>query len=281
MGRVRASMLIVVTAAVAAACGGSKGVGPATPTAPGATPAPAERGEHPARRFGGMVALVRASLAELALRADQRAATDAVANELEKAGEGTRDAAKRLIEDVAAGVAAGQLDRAKIGPDVEQVASSAAATQPSVEDAMQRLHDTLDPAQRKQLVEAMRRAREEAREERGERGHERMQKLVEGLALSPEQRESIRDRVRTAMQGRAPAMRERAEAIRARMKAVADAFEGDAFDAKALGVGQSSGEMARAWADGMVEFVEAMLPVLTPEQRSKLAERLRQVGASA
>ena len=52
------------------------------------------------------------------------------------------------------------------------------------------------------------------------------------------------------------------------MKALGDAFEGDKFDAKKLGVGTHAPEMVKEMAKRRIEFVQTVLSVLTPELES-------------
>jgi Spy/CpxP family protein refolding chaperone len=59
------------------------------------------------------------------------------------------------------------------------------------------------------------------------------------------------------------------------MKAIGDAFETDKFDAKKVGVGEHASDMAKTMAKNRIAFVEAVLSVLTPEQRTKFAEHVR------
>jgi len=53
-----------------------------------------------------------------------------------------------------------------------------------------------------------------------------------------------------------------------RMKALGDAFEGDKFDAKKLGVRTHAPEMVKEMAKRRIEFVQTVLSVLTPELES-------------
>jgi len=59
------------------------------------------------------------------------------------------------------------------------------------------------------------------------------------------------------------------------MDAIGTAFEGDKFDAKKAGVGADAPDMLKTMATAKVQFVEAVLSVLTPEQRPKLAAHLK------
>jgi Spy/CpxP family protein refolding chaperone len=105
-----------------------------------------------------------ASIADVDLRPDQKPLVDAIEADLRKAGDPAKDAEKQLTSDVADGVAAGKIDKAKTDADVKHVSDAAASTATSVQDAINRLHKTLDPAQRKKLVDSMQAKAEEGHE---------------------------------------------------------------------------------------------------------------------
>jgi len=57
--------------------------------------------------------------------------------------------------------------------------------------------------------------------------------------------------------------------------AVGTAFEGDKFDAKKAGVGALTPEIVKSIATSRVQFVQAVLSVLTPEQRPKFLAHIQ------
>jgi hypothetical protein len=62
----------------------------------------------------------------------------------------------------------------------------------------------------------------------------------------------------------------------AHLKAFAAAFEADTFDAKTVTTGGPANAHLAAWgAHRMAHFYEAVTPVLTPDQRTKLADIVR------
>ena len=63
----------------------------------------------------------------------------------------------------------------------------------------------------------------------------------------------------------------------AHLKAFGAAFEADTFDAKTVTTaGPANAHLATWGATRMAHFYEAVTPVLTPDQRTKLAEHLRE-----
>jgi Spy/CpxP family protein refolding chaperone len=66
------------------------------------------------------------------------------------------------------------------------------------------------------------------------------------------------------------------KAVEQHMTAFISAFPGDTFDAKALTTADKANSSVAAWGGmRMTRMYQAMIPVLTPDQRTKLAARLR------
>ena len=262
----------------------------ATPApAPAASPAPAEaEPEHHGHRSGHpMVAMLMSELSEVGIKPEQKSAVDAIDADIEKLGDATKEGRMQLNNDLAEGAAAGKLDKAKVDADVKKLEKAADSTAAALQDAVNKLHKTLDPAQRKKLVELMRAKGKEHEEhmkaemaehgkgehEKGEHG--RMEKMGEELGLTPEQREKLKAKLEAGMKAEMGKMKEHHAGMEKHMKAVGDAFETDKFDAKKVGVGEHAGDMVKMMTSGKIHMVEAVLSVLTPEQRSKFAEHIR------
>ena len=61
------------------------------------------------------------------------------------------------------------------------------------------------------------------------------------------------------------------------MKAFETAFVAETFDAKTLGTANAANAyISKRGTERTVRFYEIVTPLLTPEQRTKLAERLRE-----
>jgi Spy/CpxP family protein refolding chaperone len=242
-----------------------------------------------------MAAMLVSDLAQVGIKPEQKAAVDGVLADLEKLGDATKEARTQLSNDIAEGAAAGKLDKAKIDADIKKLVQAADSTAAAMQDDINKLHKTLDATQRKKLVELMRAKGKEHEEhmkaemgqhekgdhdkgphEKGEHG--RMDKMGEQLGLTPEQKEKLKGKMEAGMKAEMAKMKEQHAGMEKRMKAVGDAFETDKFDAKKAGVGEKGGEMVKMMAGGRIRMVEAVLSVLTPEQRAKFAEHLRAHG---
>lgn len=226
-----------------------------------------------------MVEMLVADINEVGIRPDQKSAVDAIDAEFEKFDQATKETRVQLDSDIADGATAGKLDKGKIDADIKKLEKAAESSVASLQEATNKLHKTLDAAQRKKLVELMRakgKEHEEHMKDEHEKGeHGRLDKLGEKLSLTPEQREKLKTKLEAGMKAEMGKMKEHHEGMQKRMKAIGDAFETDKFDAKKVGVGEHAGEMAKMMATGQVRFVEAVLTVVTPEQRGKFAEHVR------
>jgi Spy/CpxP family protein refolding chaperone len=102
-----------------------------------------------------------------------------------------------------------------------------------------------------------------------------LDKLAEELSLTPEQSAKIRGKVEALVKTQQAAMKDQMAAAVKHFGAVSAAFEGDKFDAKKAGVGTQTPELVKSIATGRVQFVQAVLSVLTPEQRPKFLARVQ------
>jgi Spy/CpxP family protein refolding chaperone len=221
------------------------------------------------------------SLAKLDLKPDQKAAVGAAVAELENQGAQHGDAGKKLVGDIADGAAAGKIDHAKTDADIKQLVEAVGATKGPVQDAVNKIHKALEPEQRKKLVEDMRARGEEMRAKHEQKADENpeheahLKMLSDALGLSADQVEKLKTKTKAVMKTQMAAMKTNMGAMQKHMKAIGDAFETDKFDAKKVGVGEHAGDMAKTMAKHRIAFVEAVLSVLTPEQRAKFADHVR------
>jgi len=292
-----AAMLLIA----AAACGGSShsateppggrtdDVAVATPQGDVATVGAGEEEDestadlaehHRHHHHGGFAMFIAMSLDTLNATPEQAAAIAKIQTDMRAAMAPAHDAEKAVLLALADGIAANKIDQSKVAAAITELSTAAASVHGAVADSLGALHATLTPPQRAALADKVEGHFEvwhdtngpdesAARDARG--GH--LGKLARELALSPEQVETIRASF-TSSRSRVPHF-DRAEAD-AHVKAFAEAFESDAFDPKALSAGGSVNAHMAIWGiTRTVHFYEAVLPVLTPEQRAKLADNIR------
>jgi Spy/CpxP family protein refolding chaperone len=247
---------------------------------------PAPEQHHGRNSNHPIVEMVFAELPQVGLSAEQKTTVDSLDAELRKQADLIDAPKKQLETDFVDGVSAGKLDKVKVDADVKKLVQAADATVVAMQEAMTKLHKTLDVAQRKKLIEILRakteehhghpvgaKAEEHREHEKGER--DPAEKLAAELGLNADQREKLTTKLGAELKAEKATMKEHLAAMQKRMKIMYDAFESDKFDAKKAGVGEHVGEMVKRMATSRVRFVEAVLSVLTPEQRGKFAEHMR------
>lgn len=264
-----------------------------------------------------------ASLKSIDIKPEQKAAVDGIESDMAKTGDQHRELGEKLATDIADGVAGGKIDHAKTDADIKALTKAIEASQASVQDAVNRLHKTLDPDQRKKFVETMREKGKEMREhgmgpgdhehgkegpgdhehgKEGPGGHEHgmmhgsgdgehgmhgpgggehgmaehMAMLSDALGLTPEQKDKLHTKMEAQMKAKEATMKTKMAAAEKQMMAIGDAFETDKFDAKKAGVGSKAPEMAKEMATARITFVETVLAILTPEQKTKFAAHVRE-----
>lgn len=265
--------------------------------------AAAQPGDRPdAPPFGGPAAIFLHEVDELSLRADQRQAVDAIRARLREQGAGMREAHAKLDAELVRAVRDGKIDRGKLQPLTDAVDQAAARMRPAMEQALDDLHGALDASQRKELLDAVQEKAERGPGPRGPRGgphgmhdgpphgmHDGpphgmrggpLAMLARDLDLTEEQEAAIRaqmDRLKAEHEAEMAARKgdphERRARMRERMEAFAAAFEGDDFSAKDFAP-PADGPMGKPSAGRMIGLLEALMPVLSAEQRARLADHI-------
>ena len=295
---------------------------------------------HPA------LGMLMAESSQVGLSAEQQKVVDAIETDLEKQADALKEPHAQLINDLADGVTAGKLDKKKIDADSKKLMQAGDATVKTVQDAANKLHQTLDAAQRKKLSELLLAKVDEMHAhgmgpmhghgpggepgkgpkgepgapppppkaeqgevgkgpkgepgaghkgldehaghhgpDRHEMGHPGMnpqaglEKLSELLGLTQEQHDKLKTKIEAMSKSQTGSMKAEHEAMQKHMKAIAEAFATDKFDAKKAGLGEQHGDMMKSMVKSRMDFIEAILSVLTPEQRTKFAEHIRQQAA--
>ena len=283
---------------------------PATPTPavaatqapiPAGTPEPAPAAEPPAanpqedvdatneivehhshHHRGGIASFIAMSLDTIGANEDQRAAIEKIQTALRVKLEPARVADQKLATLLADGIAAGSIDKAKVDAAIAKLAATSAGVHAAIADSLNELHGVLDDAERAALVDKVeahwqvwKDANEEGAKAGEPREHGRVEALARALALTPDQVDKVREAVR-----KGPAPRKFDEdKVTAHITAFGAAFEAASFDAKKFASGDAINASLTSWgATSMAHFYEAILPVLTPEQRTKLADRVREHG---
>lgn len=190
------------------------------------------------------------------------------------------DAEKAVLLALADGVAAGQVDEAKLESAVTQLSTASANVHDAVAESLNALYKLLTPPQRQALVdkveahfEVWHHANSPAATSEKDAPGGHLAELAEGLGLSADQIDKIRAAYADSLGKRSHYDRGEADA---HIKAFAAAFTSDHFDAKALSTGGAVNAHMATWGiTRVVLFYKAAAPLLTAEQRTRAADELR------
>jgi Spy/CpxP family protein refolding chaperone len=230
----------------------------------------------------GFAGILVMAVETIGVTPEQQAAIDKIKADFHAKTQPVRDANGSVIQVLADGIAGGAIDTTKVDAAIAAVAAASGAVHPATVDVLNQLHAVLRPEQRAALVDKVEahwsmwkeaNAGDLATDNSRPDGH--IAHLASEIGLSSDQVEKVRATL-TASAGTKPGPFDPTEA-EAHMKAFATAFAADAFDATALSSGASAGARVSSWgATRMAHFYEALNPVLTADQRAKVADRLRQ-----
>jgi Spy/CpxP family protein refolding chaperone len=229
--------------------------------------------EHHRHHHGGVTLLIAMSLDTLGLSPEQKPAVEKIRGDLLARMEPARAAERNLLVTLADGVAAGALDSAKVDAAVAQLTTAAASIHDASTDALNQLHSVLTPSQRAALVDKLE-AHWSVWQEANTDDDDHLTQLTADLALTPDQVDTIRARQAESTK---TAPRFDPQEVATHIRAFGDAFRAPTFDAKALKTEAAATAHMIGWgARHMARLIESVTPVLTSEQRAKLAQILRQ-----
>ena len=239
------------------------------------------RDYHRHHHHGGVASYISMAIDTLGLDAAKKAQVEKIQSDLHAKMGPARDAEHDLLSTIADGVAAGKIDTAKVDAAVAKEGTASATIHTAIMDSLTQLHDVLSPVERQTLVDKVKAHHEvwhkvnvEEKPDSKEKGTH-LAKLTELLALTPDQV----DKITKALAADVPPKPDNdPKAVDAHVDAFAKAFVADKFDPKALAAPATAaaGHAARHGGARLARFFEAVTPVLTPDQRTKLAAHLRE-----
>jgi Spy/CpxP family protein refolding chaperone len=240
------------------------------------------KAHHRHHHHGGFAMFILMAADTVGVTPEQQAVVDKIKADLHAKMGPAHDAEKALLLTLADGVAAGNVDGAKADAAVAQVAAVAGQVHAATADAVNQLHAVLRAEQRAALVDKVEaqwmlwrnaNADEATAHEHEEGG--RIAHIQKELNLSADQVEKIKAGF-TAQMASVQAKFDPAEA-EAHMRNFGAAFTADQFDSKSLTTADGTNAHMATWgATRMVRFYQTVAPTLTPEQRTKLADMLRE-----
>lgn len=234
---------------------------------------------HHRHNHAGFAGLVMDSIETLGVTPEQEAAVEKIKGEFHKKMKPVREANKAVINLLADGVAAGKIDTAKVDAAVAKVTADSTAAHGATDELLNQLHAALKPEQRAALVDKLdaqwsvwkeANAGKEGDDKAKPDGH--LTHLAKELSLTDDQVAKVKASL-DASKEKKPFDSAAADG---HMKEFAAAFGTDTFDAKKLAAATAEGPHLVSWgAQRMVRFYAALTPVLTADQRTKVADKLR------
>jgi Spy/CpxP family protein refolding chaperone len=235
---------------------------------------------HSYHHHGGVTLLLAMSLDTLGVSPEQRAVVERIRIDLHKQMEPARVAERRLLATLVDGLSRSSMDAAKVDAAVGETAVAAASGLDASLEALSELHNVLTPPQRAALIDKI-----EAHWSVWQKanavdagpgylndGH--LSTLALSLDLTAGQLDKIRGRLGDEMKA---VPRLAPQEIESQLRTFGDAFRSETFDSRTLTTASSATAHMVGWgAAHMAHLVEAVSPVLTPDQRAKFAQGLRE-----
>jgi hypothetical protein len=293
--RIRSGLGFTVLAAVACgalACsngvGSSPGSGAGT-SAQAVTAAPVAAGAAGAAvaplttAVHGHLKAIADALAQVPLRADQRAEIEQLAAAGEARHQAGKTAHAAILAALADQIAAGKVDRAALQPKIDAATAQMLQSRPLDEAAFDRLHTLLEPTQRNAFVDAME-SQAQARRENIRHHGAMLREWAADLKLTDAQEEQIHAGLRSQGADHGPGdgpdgPKHDWKAMHDHHKAMLEAFRGEKFAMADFGPPGNAADHADKMGDHFVHIAEVALPILTPEQRGLAAAKLRAKAA--
>jgi Spy/CpxP family protein refolding chaperone len=225
------------------------------------------------------------SLDVVGITPDQQTTIEQIRADLRTALQPSRAAEGAVLTALADGIAAGSIDTAKVDAAIAQLTSAAGSVHDASVAALNQLHGILTGEQRAAFVDKVQAHWDvwqdanalESPADQANADADRLATFGEELGLAPDQLEKIRASATTAAASTPPLD---AEEIAAHIRRFGDAFRAESFDARSLTTAGATDAKVAAWgAMKMARFLEAATPALTPDQRTKLVQILRDHAA--
>lgn len=233
----------------------------------------------PQRHRRGLVGMMLHAAHDLPLAPAQGSALDAMEDQVLGADESGDGALRGFEADVARGIRAGKIDATRMQADFAAIDSATRARHEREARALGALHDTLDPSLRASLVVLVR-ARRAAHALRSPEAPEegaadwtarRLDRLSGDLGLDAAQRPRAAALLAQSDLPSSEALQAREQAATERADALLAAFKQETLDAGPSDRLLGDERPPHEWIEREVRFLSRLIPLLTPEQRGKLA----------
>ena len=234
---------------------------------------------HRHHHHGGVTKFIAMSLDTLGVAPSKQRKVDVLQKRLYVCMIPARDLENGLLSTLADGIAVGSIDAVKADATIGQLDAVAVAAHGCSADALNKLHALLSGNERATLVDkvqahadAWREANSEAVAASREKGG-RLAELTRELNLTPDQVDKLAAAIQTSLGPLAGKFDQKK--LDEHVQEFSAAFVKKSFDAKAL-TANANGLMATYGAKRMALFYETVAPLLTPDQRTLLAQHVRE-----
>jgi hypothetical protein len=241
------------------------------------------------------------ALYSLDLRPEQRATLEGLVADTQTRLVDAKQAVADLMREAARGIRKGSVNEERLRILAENLKGEFHKSRPVVIASLNSVHKTLDRAQRKQLVAALRAKHKERMANRfgGDmdgpgfhghghmgrgrghghmgRGRHRLRRIAEKLGLSKNQRGRIKDAIDqgiAAMQKGQPSPESRQQNRREKIRAAAKTFLSDGFEAANLPFLDKPQAPGLEKLGKILKMSKLILPILSQQQRDKIAAHL-------
>ncbi len=272
--RVALALIVALVVGGVTGCNGCSGCssGPSTAAPAGSGSARAgDRNEQP---------LIRA-LEGLEVHPEQTERIRTIKATLDAQSKLVKQARSTLALALADQVRKNAIDREALAPQIAGMKEAARATQTGMQRAFDDLHRTLDAAQRKALLGAMK--RELAQRSNGGRGEGRfrMDEVGTEIGLTTDQIATIRAKIKEHMEHLPPPeVTHDRRPVGQQLRAFTVAFESDTFDGSAFDLGGGEGgNLAERGAELLIASAEAALPELNARPADEGRRQARRARA--
>jgi hypothetical protein len=186
-----------------------------------------------------------------------------------------RETMRQVAATLVSGVEAGRLAPGETEAQKAALVAMITDAKGVIAGAINDIHDNLDPAQRKELVEQLEAERAAHSAPQAEHGDCALSRVALEVGITEEQKQELRNEFQKELDELVPDRAARREANEARLNAMAQAFVTDDFDAADFEIAGGIEDGVKAFGAAAEHAIALGGAVLTQGQRSALAAVLR------
>lgn len=220
---------------------------------------------------------VKQLINSLDLRSDQKSKVDALLKDTKIKLQPIQQAHVAILQELSAEIRAGRIDRNQMQTKWGAFVKVLEEKKPVIVAALNNLHNTLDSAQRAKLVEEMGERHPRWHMRGSRRGpHQLMRSLAKKIGITSEQASQLRELAKQNFKEGYPQMKARFKGMHQGRRAALEAFKSDTFEAGSLNIINITKMTDAFQRHPLLNWIEKAITLLTPEQRTKLADLLQQ-----